>query len=224
MPEEPENKPEVRRPNDEIIAAKAFKGVLLCLGLGLFCFVLGLFLMPPVGQPSEKGYYADCYSKLIQLEKKIYWLMKVDKETEKPENWSVCDLIRNDLSQYDGENRRMEELNLSCPKDHQTYLIFPVSAYIGLYEESVQPPVPVAMCRPNVHHMIHAGWCGWFKKFGVLVLYSDGTVKSLTTKEAEKLVAEQHPVPLELKSPEDERESEQGDEEAQIELNRLGTE
>ena len=142
MPEEPENKSKARRTNEEIIAANAIKGVLFSLGLGLVCFVLGLFFLPPVGQPSEKGYYTDCSSKLIQLEKKIYWLTKVDNVREKPENWSVCDLIRDDLSQYDGENRKMAELNLSCPKDHQAYLIFPVSAYIGLYEESVQPPVP----------------------------------------------------------------------------------
>ena len=192
MPEEPENKPEVRRPNDEIIAAKAFKGVLLCLGLGLFCFVLGLFLMPPVGQPSEKGYYTDCSSKLIQLEKQIYWLTKVDKEREKPENWSVCDLIRDDLSQWDGENRRMEELNLSCPKDHQAYLIFPVSADIGLYEESVQPPVPIAMCRPGVH-----------EKPGTPVLFSDGTVKALSKKEAEALMEGQSLRPVFEKRPEE---------------------
>ena len=180
MPEEPENKPEARRTNEEIIAANAIKGVLFSLGLGLVCFILGLFFLPPVGQPSEKGYYADCYSKLIQLEKKIYWLTKVDKEREKPENWSVCDLIRDELSQWDDKNRRMEELNLSCPKDHQTYLIFPVSADIDLYEESVQPPVPVAMCHPGVHG-----------KFGTPVLYSDGTVKALSQKEAEALIAGQ---------------------------------
>ena len=174
------NKPEVCGRNDEIIAANAFKGVLFSLGLGLVCFILGLFFLPPVGQPSEKGYYADCYSKLIQLEKKIYWLTKVDKEREKPENWSVCDLIRDELSQWDDKNRRMEELNLSCPKDHQTYLIFPVSADIDLYEESVQPPVPVAMCHPGVHG-----------KFGTPVLYSDGTVKALSQKEAEALIAGQ---------------------------------
>ena len=192
MPEEPENKPEVRRPNDEIIAAKAFKGVLLCLGLGLFCFVLGLFLMPPVGQPSEKGYYTDCSSKLIQLEKQIYWLTKVDKEREKPENWSVCDLIRDDLSQYEGESRRMAELNLSCSKDHQAYLIFPVSAYIGLYEESVQPPVPVAMCHSGVH-----------EKPGTPVLFSDGTVKALSKKEAEALMEGQSLRPVFEKRPEE---------------------
>ena len=103
MPEGPEKKPEVSRTNEEIIAANAIKGVLFSLGLGLVCLVLGLLFMPPLGQPSEKGYYMDCSSKLILLEKKIYWLTKVDKEREKPENWSVCDLIRDDLSQYDGE-------------------------------------------------------------------------------------------------------------------------
>jgi hypothetical protein len=174
------NKPEVCGRNDEKIAANAFKGVLFSLGLGLVYFILGLFFLPPVGQPSEKGYYADCYSKLIQLEKKIYWLTKVDKKREKPENWSVCDLIRDELSQWDDKNRRMEELNLSCPKDHQTYLIFPVSADIDLYEESVQPPVPVAMCHPGIHG-----------KFGTPVLYSDGTVKALSQKEAEALIAGQ---------------------------------
>ena len=173
------NMPEVCGRNDGKKAANAFKGVLFSLGLGLVCFILGLFFLP-VGQPSEKGYYADCYSKLIQLEKKIYWLTKVDKEREKPENWSVCDLIRDELSQWDDKNRRMEELNLSCPKDHQAYLIFHVSAHIGLYEDSVQPPVPVAMCHPGVHG-----------KLGTPVLYSDGTIKALSKKEAEALMAGQ---------------------------------
>ena len=171
---------------------KCWHGCLIMLLVMTALFFLGLMLLPPLGQPSEKGYYTDCYSKLIQLEKKIYWLAKVDKEREKPENWSVGDLIRDDLSRYDGENRRMEELNLICPKDRQAYLIFPVPAHIGLYEESVQPPVPIAMCRPGVHG-----------KPGTPVLYSDGTVQVLTTRVAEKLVAEQHPVPLEIKSPGD---------------------
>ena len=171
---------------------KSWHGCLIAVLVIMALFFLGLMLLPPLGQPSEKSYYMDCSSKLILLEKKIYWLTKVDKEREKPDNWSVCDLIRDDLSQYDGESRRGAELYLSCSKDHQAYLIFPVSAYIGLYEESVQPPVPIAMCRPGVHG-----------KPGTPVLYSDGTVQVLTTRVAEKLVAEQHPVPLEFKRPED---------------------
>ena len=157
---------------------KCWHGCLIMLLVMTALFFLELMLLPPLGQPSEKGYYMDCSSKLILLEKKIYWLTKVDKEREKPDNWSVCDLIRDDLSQYDGESRRGAELNLSCSKDHQAYLIFPVSAYIGLYEESVQPPVPVAMCHPGVH-----------EKPGTPVLFSDGTVKALSQKEAEALMA-----------------------------------
>ena len=180
MPEEPENKPEVSRTNEEIIAANAIKGVLFSLGLGLVCFVLGLFFLPALGQPSEQGYYMECSSQLILLEKNIYRLAKERKEEGKTDECSACDLIRDDLSQYEGENRRMAELNLSCPKDHQAYLIFPVSADIGLYEESVQPPVPVAMCHPGVH-----------EKPGTPVLFSDGTIQALSPKEAEALMAEQ---------------------------------
>ena len=49
----------------------------------------------------------------------------------------------------------------------------------------------------------------------VSVLYADGGVGTISMEEAEKLVAEQHPVPLEIQRPEDKRESEQGNEEAQ---------
>ena len=184
-----ENPAETPAPGEEKMR-KSWHGCLFAALLLIASLFLEIILLPPLGQPSEKGYYTDCYSKLIQLEKKIYWLAKVDKEREKPENWSVGDLIRDDLSRYDGENRRMEELNLICPKDRQAYLIFPVPAHIGLYEESVQPPVPIAMCRPGVHG-----------KPGTPVLYSDGTVNVLTTEDAENLVAELSPVPLEIKRP-----------------------
>lgn len=56
------------------------------------------------------------------------------------------------------------------------------------------------------------------------VLYADGGVVTISREEAEKLFAEQHPVPLELKRPGDERESEQSDTEAEAALNRLGAE
>ena len=171
---------------------KSWHGCLIAVLVIMALFFLGLMLLPPLGQPSEKSYYMDCSSKLILLEKKIYWLTKVDKEREKPENWSVCDLIRDDLSQYEGESRRGAELNLSCSKDHQAYLIFPVSAYIGLYEDSVQPPIPVAMCHPGVH-----------EKPGTPVLFSDGTVKALSKKEAEALMAGQTLQPAFEKRPEE---------------------
>jgi hypothetical protein len=43
------------------------------------------------------------------------------------------------------------------------------------------------MCPPGAH-----------REFGTNVLYSNGDVKTLTLEEAEKLVAEQSPVPLEI--------------------------
>ena len=188
QPPEPPAETPAPAPGEEKMR-KSWHGCLFAALLLIASLFLGIITLPPLGQPSEKGYYMDCSSKLILLEKKIYWLTKVDKEREKPDNWSVCDLIRDDLSQYDGESRRGAELNLSCSKDHQAYLIFPVSAYIGLYEESVQPPVPVAMCHPDVH-----------EKPGTPVLFSDGTVKALSKKEAEALMAGQSLQPADRKS------------------------
>ena len=183
MPEEPEKQNECPRNGLREFSRLLLKILLWTIGIVVVLPVLAGLFLPPLGQPSEKGYYTDCSSKLILLEKNIYWLTKVDKEREKPENWSACDLIRDDLSQYEGENRRMAELNLSCSKDHQAYLIFPVSAYIGLYEESVQPPVPVAMCRPDAHRRRKGGF--YFpKEYGAMVLYSDGHVERVSREEA----------------------------------------
>ena len=163
---------------------------------------------------------AKCTSHLSMLGEYMYkTASKKDPETLK--KLTIRDLVREMVQQ-----REVLQEFLLCAETKEPFHVFPVPA--DLFSRHIDGrsatvnPVPVAMCRPNVHHMIHAGWCGWFKKFGVLVLYSDGTVKSLTTKEAEKLVAEQHPVPLEIQRPEDKRESEQGNEEAQTALNRLG--
>ena len=44
---------------------------------------------------------------------------------------------------------------------------------------------------------------GVHEKPGTPVLYSDGTVQVLSTEDAEKLVRERSPAPLEIKKPED---------------------
>ena len=130
---------------------------------------------------------------------------KKDPETLK--KLTIRDLVREMVQQ-----REFLQEFLLCAETKEPYHVFPVPADLFFRHidgrSATANLLPVAMCRPDVHHMIHAGWCGWLKKYGVLVLYSDGTVKSLTMEEAEKLVAEQHPVPLELKRTEDERESE----------------
>ena len=67
------------------------------------------------------------------------------------------------------------------------YLVFPVPASVVL-DGSLPEPVPILMCPPGAHG----------DKRGSNVLYSDGSTKSLTVEEAEKLVAEQSPVPLKI--------------------------
>ena len=170
------NKPEVCGKNDEKTTAGCSKWLLWTIVIGFVGIFMLLFMLPPFGQPSEKSYYIDCSSKVAHIGRFIDWLAKERKEEEKTDECSACDLIREYMNQY-GDNIKV---NFKCSKDHQAYLIFPVSADIDLYEESVQPPVPVAMCHPGVHG-----------KFGTPVLYSDGTVKALSQKEAEALIAGQ---------------------------------
>ena len=67
------------------------------------------------------------------------------------------------------------------------YLVFPVSSSV-VFDESLQKPVPILMCWGGAHD----------GKRGSMVLYSDGSQKCLSTEEAEKLVSEQSPVPLEI--------------------------
>jgi hypothetical protein len=176
MPEGPEKQSDSPRNGLREFSILLLKILLWFIGIVAVLAVLAGLFLPPLGQPSEKGYYMDCSSKLILLEKNIYRLAKERKEEGKTDECSACDLIRDDLSQY-GDNIKV---NFKCSKDHHAYLIFPVSAYIGLYEDSVQPPVPVAMCHPGVH-----------EKPGTPVLFSDGTVKALSKKEAEALMAGQ---------------------------------
>ncbi len=202
-----------------------------CIILLLLAFISFILIQIDFGQVNpeavSKAYRTMCASR----QQAIYGIMRDlpdGEDFELPPGWTVADLIREAV----GKDRRTsspipgkeffcrnvfyESAFLLFHRKRravaQPYLVFPMSASV-VFDKS-QQPVPILMCPPGAHG----------DKHGSMVLYSDGTVKSLTTKEAEKLVAEQHPVPLEIQRPEDERESEQGDEEAQIELKRLGAE
>ena len=174
--------------------------------VALAFLILLHFPLPDTPRPETVA--IECRSDLGQAYQWMGWLIKdkVEEGCEIPSDWTIPILIRE--WHYDWKP-------FFCPAPGFSYrdpfLAFPVPASILL--NPAQEPVPILMCPPGAH-----------REFGTNVLYSNGDVKTLTLEEAEKLVAEQHPVPLELKRPEDERESEQGDEEAQIELNRLGAE
>ena len=139
---------------------------------------------------------AKCTSHLSMLGESMYKTAS-KKAPETLKKLTVRDLVREMVQQ-----REFLQEFLLCAATKEPYHVFPVPADLFFRHidgrSATANPIPVAMCRPDVHHMIHAGWCGWFKKYGVLVLYSDGTVQVLTAEEAEKLVAEQSPVPLEI--------------------------
>ena len=139
-------------------------------------------------------------------QRQIYKLMcEVSSEEgfELPPDWTVADLIREAYRKDRQAISPLEDEFFSCRNIRYVrsfpyirrrrtevdapYLVFPVSASV-VFDDSLQQPVPILMCPPGAHG----------DKRGSMVLYSDGTVKSLTTEEAKKLVAEQSPVPLEL--------------------------
>ena len=147
----------------------------------------------------------------------IYRIMREvsgEEGFELPPEWTVADLIRaaaeKDIQKYqprpgesvDEMRRRLENAYYLCrairyvrvnafpylkrerTEVYAPYLVFPVSTSV-VFDESLPQPVPILMCPPGAH-----GDCG------SMVLYSDGSTKKLPAEEAEKLAAEQSPVPF----------------------------
>ena len=119
-----------------------------------------------------------------------------------PPEWTVADLIREAVRKDRQSPHPTPEKDFICRnvRDERVflvrrrrmevdvpYLVFPASASV-VFDESLQEPVPILMCPPGAHG----------GKRGSMVLYSDGSQKCLSTEEAEKLVSEQSPVPLEI--------------------------
>ena len=133
---------------------------------------------------------------------------------ELPPEWTVADLIREAVRKDRQSPLPLPDKSFICRnvRDERVflvrrrrmevdvpYLVFPVSASV-VFDKSLQEPVPILMCPPGAHG----------GKRGSMVLYSDGSPKCLSTEEAEKLVAEQSPVPLEIEfetGPEEDGES-----------------
>ena len=186
--------------------------VLLVIAVNLFILIqISFWRENP--EAVSRAYSANCAAN----QRQIYKLMgEVSGEEgfELPSEWTVVDLIQEaaekDFQTHQprpGESvaemgRRLEKDYL-CRSVHyerkfpylrrerrevvRQYLVFPVSASVAL-DGSLQPPVPILMCPPGAHG----------DKRGSIVLCSDGSTKSLTVEEAEKLVAEQSPVPLKI--------------------------
>ena len=186
---------------------------IILLVIAVNMFILMLIPSGPNPEAVSTAYRANCAAN----QQHIYKLMgEVSGEEgfELPPEWTVADLIqaavRKDFQLNQprpGESvaemgRRLEKDYL-CRSVHyerkfpylrrkrtetiQQYLVFPVPASAVL-DGSLQPPVPILMCPPGAHG----------GKRGSMVLYSDGSANCLTSEEAEKLVAEQSPVPIKI--------------------------
>ena len=160
-----------------------------------------LMLLPPLGQPSEHSCAVNCFGNLMQDWSILRWGLSDDNGDEAwtpPPDWTLVDLIHEyESRKYDyppvfrgcihiRPQTWIEEIRDSRETERQHYLVFPVPASV-VFDDSLQPSVPILMCPPGAH-----------REFGTNVLYSNGDVKTLTLEEAEKLVAEQSPVPLEI--------------------------
>ena len=183
---------------------KSWHGCLIAVLVIMALFFLGLMLLPPLVQPSEHSCAVNCFGNLMQDWSILRWGLSDDNGDEAwtpPPDWTLVDLIH-EIHEY--ESRKydyppvfrgcvhirpqtwIEEIRDSRETERQHYLVFPVPASV-VFDDSLQPSVPILMCPPGAH-----------REFGTNVLYSNGDVKTLTLEEAEKLVAEQSPVPLEI--------------------------
>ena len=196
--------------------------IIILLVIAVCEVILLLITSGPNPKAVSAAYRANCAAN----QRHIYKHMREvpgEEGFELPPGWTVADLIQEAAGKYfpkwPGESaaeiRRLMEKEYLCQSVHyerkfpqlcrkrtevvQQYLVFPAPASV-VFDKSLQEPVPILMCPPGAHG----------GKRSSMVLYSDGSQKCLSTEEAEKLVAEQSPVPLEIKfetGPGEDRES-----------------
>ena len=133
--------------------------------------------------PSDNLIAADCTSHLHRIGHHLYSRAK-ENDSEALKGATIPDLLRE--AAHSGE---LDEKCLHCPANGAPYHVFSVPAALFFLHNEIATanPVPVVMDSPGAHG-----------KLGANVLYSDGSVKCLTAEEAEKLVAEQSPVPIKI--------------------------
>lgn len=189
----------------------SFRETIIILLVIAVCEVILMFLFP--WQPDRETV---CRAVCGGKQRSIYRIMSEVPDGDGfdlPPEWTVADLIREAVRKDRQSPLPLPEKAFICRnvRDERVflvrrrrmevdapYLVFPVSASV-VFDES-QQPVPILMCPPGAHG----------DKRGSMVLYSDGSQKCLSTEEAEKLVSEQSPVPLEIEfetGPEEDGES-----------------
>ena len=174
--------------------------LLIAVNLLVLIFFQNSFwrMEPEAGSKASRAHCANGQRVIYRIMREV----SGGPEFELPPEWTVADLIREAVAKDRQASSPIPEKYYSCRNVSikrsflrlrskpvevvRPYLVFPAPASV-VFDESLQPPVPILMYPPGAHG-----------KLGSNVLYSDGTVKSMTAEEAEKLVAEQSPVPLEI--------------------------
>ena len=183
------------------------KAIFGLIGLVMIYFGIGMFMNLDHKAFLVRAYTGECIIGLHRLGETMYNLVNHTDESEpafelRPEH-TVSDLIREIVSRGN-----LPPEDVCCRYgDGLPYLVFPESASVFLKDNEEQR-VPVLMDRPDSHRestflMAMFRLYPWYRYSGKLaltsrVLYSDGSIETLTREDAEKLIAEKSPVPIAL--------------------------
>ncbi len=165
-------------------------------GIIIICVILLIavlvdFLFSPICSKSA-ALSRHCIANLNVIPKYMYYTAE-EMEPEDLAKMTVADLFQESIRKW-----KMKKDQVVCPIDGRPYDIFPLSAaeFVRGFE-SGDHPVPVVMCR-GTHVKDVRGWSGWYKTYyGTPVVYMDG-LRELSREEAEKLVSELSPKPIEF--------------------------
>ncbi len=162
----------------------------LIIGILLIAVLVSFFFRPICSKSAAHS--RRCIANLNVIPKYMYYTAE-EMEPEDLAKMTVADLLQESIRMW-----KMKKDLVVCPIDGRPYDIFPLSAAEFVrHFESWDHPVPVVMCR-NTHVKEVRGWTGWYKTYyGTPVVYMDG-LRELSREEAEKLVSELSPEPIEF--------------------------
>ena len=157
---------------------KSWEAILVLLvGIPVALVALFAFNIQTFGLrgPGDNAVNAVCMSHLNQVGHCLY-LMAKENDSEELKGATIPDLLRE--AAHGGQ---LDEKCLHCPANGAPYHVFSVPATLFFQHSEIATanPVPIVMDSPGAHG-----------KLGSNVLYSDGSVKRLTSEEAEKILTE----------------------------------
>ena len=221
--EAPEHEPDVLRIKD--VSAAWLAGYILKKGCLTLLIIFGtlvgcsIFLDSTYHRDADRirARAHDCRFQLRQISIGLDYLTHPDRIPEKlrdeiepveiTPDMTVANLIREALRQdiLDGGPGGKY---LCCTRTGEPYLVFPAPASVLLQEPEPHKHIPVVMDPPHAHDesksltFVCRLFYGHSSKYisTVRVLYADGGIETISNEEAEKLVAEHAPVPIEFDS------------------------